>query len=1118
MGGAYDRPTPRIRTAERVAELGETQVEGISRSRLAGRVRDALGSGSVLLTAAAGYGKTTVLEQALSQTGRPSAWISCSDAERAPGILLMRILDAIARAAPGASDALAERLAAAPQQVDTLAATRELLAELPRLLVEPLVLVLDDAEHLDGADDALRLLGQMVSAEGSPLRVALASRRPLDLRVAKPRAAGRLSEFTASDLTFDAGECAALMRSAGGSDPAPEDVDELMRATEGWPLGVGLAIAFVGRAERGTGRAAGLGSLRSAPELHSFLSEELLDSLDAELRAAAIESSVAPVVTPAVAGALRLPDDFSSRIERAGMLVRRIGSEGAFAYHPLLREFLLERLGAERGEGERRRLHGAVAPAIAEAGDPIAAIDHWLEARSWPQAVAAIEREGPRLARTSPGSMRRWLSLLPADARALPTIRSVEGQLEWAAGEHLRAAAVLRDAVRGFRDHPDPPAEWMARFALSDSLFLIGEFDGLDELAEGWDDPAAAPAGILAPATVAYISIVFATIGRVEESDRLMARALQHPDAALLGPVEALRLCFRDTPPGHLDEVLAGMEAAVLELERSDPLNRRLYFLGTLALAYSERGYPDKALEICMRVREGARGGAVPILADSTRAWCSVLYAQQGRLAEAATELALYEGQEEGWRTHIGELAGACVAQLRGDAAATIASADRALAAVAPGPVVFFHRAATQLVPPLVAAGRPDRAREVLEETFALVDRIYPGPRGRFLRGRLLALRAWLRHGDGDSAGADSDLLLFWKEAGETLPHTLRREWERMQAVVWAALERGALEPEQAVEALSRAFPEGLQLVAFLEHPVAAVRLAALEPATASGDPAALVHLDGLADDPDPALAAAASRAAGRLARILPPLRFELLGGFAVRRGAWQAGAAWDRPVDARLVRFLLVNLDHPVPEDQLFEALWPELPAARARKSLQVAISRARRVLDPSAAEHSVIESAGRAYRLVLGERDAVDAEGFRSAAEVALGETDDRRKRLEHARSLWTGEPLPEERYSDWATAYRERLVDRYTAVLAALVDLHEAAGNHADAADAARRLVDLDPLNEGGHRALITAYARSGRTGYALRQYLECRRALVEQLGVEPAAATSRLQARVLAGEPV
>ncbi len=1096
-------------------ELGKR----ISRPLLAGRVRDALESGGALLTAGAGYGKTTLLEEALSRAGRPVAWVSCSETERAAGMLLTRILDAVARAAPGASDALTERLAAAPQQVDVLAATRELLVELPRLLVEPVVLVVDDAEHLDSADDPLRLLSQLIRAGTPSLHVAVATRKPLELRVAKPRAAGRLSEFTASDLAFDFAECAALLQARIGHDPPQEDVEGLMQATEGWPLGLGLAIAFEAREERLGGEPARVRNLRSVPGVHAFLVEEVFDSLDAELREAALESSVARVVTPAVAGALGLPDDFGAAIERAGMLVRPAGGDGSYAYHPLLREFLLERLGFDRGEQELRRLHGAVAPAIAEAGDPVQAIEHWLAARSWPAAVAAIEREGPGLAKTSPVLLRRWLSLLPSKPRQLPTIRSLEGQLEWGAGDHPRAAGVLRDAVRGFRYRPNPPAEWFARFALADSLFSIGEFDELSELVDGWDDPAVAVTGILAPATVAYIAVAFATTGRIEESDRLAARALEHPDAALLAPVEALRLSFRDLPGGHLDEILARLEAAVQELERSDPFNRRLQFLATLALVYSQRGCPDEALRVLMRLREGGSGGVVPVLVDSTRAWCALLYATQGRLQEAEAELALYESREKGWRRIVGELAATCVAQLRGDVAGTVAGADRALAVAAHGPVVFSDWAASQLIPPLVAVGKSARAREILDDAFGLIDQVYPGTRGRFSRGRLLALRAWLRHTDGDFPGADADLLLCWEEAGATLAHTLRGEWKRLEVVVWEALERGVLEPMQTVGALARAFPEGLQLVQFLGHPLAAVRRAALEPAAASGHPEALSRLGKLAEDPDPELAAAASRAAERLARTLPPLRIELLGGFAVRRGSWRAADAWKRPVDARLVRFLLVNRDRRVPEDVIFEALWPKLPVASARKSLQVSISRARRVLDPPGAEGSVMESVERTYRLALGERDTVDAEEFSAAAQTALIETGEHRRRLlEHARSLWGGEPLPEERYSDWAIGHRELLVDRYTAVLGALVELHEIAGEHAQAAEVARQLVDLDALNEGGHRALITAYARAGRIGYALRQYLECRRVLVEQLGVEPSEATSRLQAEILAGHPV
>jgi ATP/maltotriose-dependent transcriptional regulator MalT len=341
------------------------------------------------------------------------------------------------------------------------------------------VLVVDDGEQLDGADGALRLLGELIRAPTPSLHVAVASRRPLKLRVAKPRAARRLREFTVSDLAFDAAECAAVLRARHGVEPSPARVDGLMRATEGWPLGVGLAVATVTGGELRRGDQAELRDLRSAPELRSFLSEELFDTLDADLRQAAVESSVARVVTPAVAAALALPVDFSGRIERAGMLIRQVGGEGGFSYHPLVREFLLERLGVDRGEEEQRRLHGMVAPAIAQDGDPIEAIEHWLAARSWSKAVSAIEREGPGLLRKSAGLMRHWLSLLPDEARALPTMLALEGQLEWGAGDHPRAAAVLRNAVRGFRQHPNPPFEWLARFALADSIFATFGFDGL---------------------------------------------------------------------------------------------------------------------------------------------------------------------------------------------------------------------------------------------------------------------------------------------------------------------------------------------------------------------------------------------------------------------------------------------------------------------------------------------------------------------------------------------------------------------------------------------------------------------------------------------------------------
>jgi DNA-binding SARP family transcriptional activator len=290
--------------------------------------------------------------------------------------------------------------------------------------------------------------------------------------------------------------------------------------------------------------------------------------------------------------------------------------------------------------------------------------------------------------------------------------------------------------------------------------------------------------------------------------------------------------------------------------------------------------------------------------------------------------------------------------------------------------------------------------------------------------------------------------------------------------------------------------------------------------ALAAGHPAVLGRLAELGKDTDAQVAAAADAAGERVRAVPPPLRFELLGGFRVKRAGWELDeGVWQRPMAARVVRFLLIQDGAAVPEDALFEAFWADRPADAARQHLTVAVSRARKVLDLPGADISVIESRERTYRLRVGEGSSVDSAEFEAATEAALTERGEgRRAALERAAALWTGEPLPEDRYAAWSFAWRERLSGTYSQLLDALIESYERAGEHHDAARAAQARLDLDPLDEAAHRRLMLAYARTGRTSYALRQYLECRRALVVELGLEPSAETSSLQARILAGEPV
>jgi DNA-binding SARP family transcriptional activator len=244
-----------------------------------------------------------------------------------------------------------------------------------------------------------------------------------------------------------------------------------------------------------------------------------------------------------------------------------------------------------------------------------------------------------------------------------------------------------------------------------------------------------------------------------------------------------------------------------------------------------------------------------------------------------------------------------------------------------------------------------------------------------------------------------------------------------------------------------------------------------------------------------------------------------VLGGFAVRRGQWQADdAAWDRRIARRVVYYLLVRRSVAVPSDVLIETFWPGTPPDSARRSLKVAVSCARAVLDVTGAP-TVIEASGGTLALRLGGRGSVDCDGFEAAARMALAaDGEERITLLRRADSLWTGEPLPEERYEEWSAAWREALVGRYSEVLTALALAHENRGDHHAASQAGRKLVELDPLDEAAHRQLIQSYARAGRRAHALRQFLACRRTLVDELGIEPASETRDLQQRILAGEPV
>ncbi len=1093
-----------------MAPVSTLEARRIARPAVAARIAAALRTGSVVLTAGAGYGKTTALQEGIAAAGLEAAWLYARPGDEDAGRLLLHLIDVVDAAVPGPAAAVRERMGGA-HSFDPQETLRTLLGELDRILLDPLVVVVDDAERLAEAPAALGLVEALLRESG-PVRAAVATRRTLPLRTAKLRVSGRLTEVREAELGFTAAECAALLAASGGA-AEPATVDELMQRTRGWPLGIALSTLTGDRARA---------DLRPDSDIFAFLDEEVLGNVEPDLRDDLIDASIAEELSADALAALGLPPETAARAEAHGLPLHRVpGRPHAFTLHPLLAEFLRTRLQQERTEDRRCKLRARLGDWLARNGRRADAIDAWLAAGAWEPALATMTGAVQELLRTSPASVRRWLDALPAQARSAPVALLLEGQLHAATGQPARALDAAMQALVAFRAQGDAGGDWATRLVLMETLYWGGEFERMGELAGGFDNPALRDLGALPAVVAAWGAVGLAAAGAVRASEELAARVQAAAPAEDLQGVLGLHDLYAAAPRGESDRALRHLEAVLADPDRRGPFDRREFAYGTLIFVHFHLGRMDEALAAAEAMKRAGEGGLVPYTQRLGRAAKTWLLVFLGRPAEAEIELADVEpARPAPWAESLLVGAQAGIAAWQGQESQALAHCQAAADAARRGPVLFRVMSTLTLAPILAACGERRRAEAVVAETLQVLDERLPGATGSFSRALLLAMRAWLLAERGDTAGATESLIAALSEAGTHVDLLLRLHWGRVEPLVWAGLEQGRFAAEEVLAALSRAFPDGGPLLAFSGHAQPAVRAAAAAPLAHSGHPEAGARLKALSGDPEPAVAAAAERALAVARREPPPLTVSVLGGFRVLRGRWEVDEkAWRRPMAARLVRYLLVHEGRPVPEEELLEAFWPETPPESARSSLQVTVSRARAVLDGSGAERSAITMSERAYRLELRPGDRVDARRFLDAAERALAARGPGRAgELRRAAALWTGEPLPEDRYAEWARSWRDHLMDRHRAVLRALLEEHGAAGRHADAVTVGRRLLDLDTLDEGVHRELMAAYARAGRVGHALRQYLECRRVLVEELGLEPSEATTALQRRILAGEPV
>lgn len=423
----------------------------VQRPRLTERLRHGAESKLTLVSAPAGFGKTTLLAGWLAASTSDEwspVWLSLDPADSQAGTFWTYLITAVRTGAPGVG-ASALSLLDEPQlpPIETVIAT--LLNELSAL-PKDIVLVLDDYHAIDAPDIQA---GMEFLLEHLPPRMHLviATRADPALPLGRLRARGELTEIRAADLRFTPDEAAAYLNEAMGLDLAARDIEALEGRTEGWIAALQLAALSMQGRDDVAGFIAGFaGDDRYVVD---YLVEEVLQRQPEAVRSFLLQTSILSQLTGPLCEAVTGQAGGKAMLEALDrgnlFLVPLDDRRRWYRYHHLFADVLRARLLDEQSEGIAE-LHRRACAWYERNGDRSEAIRHALAGEDFERAADLIELALPALRQgRQVTTMRRWLESLPPELIRVRPVLSVGyvGAL-MANGQLQEVEALLGDAER----------------------------------------------------------------------------------------------------------------------------------------------------------------------------------------------------------------------------------------------------------------------------------------------------------------------------------------------------------------------------------------------------------------------------------------------------------------------------------------------------------------------------------------------------------------------------------------------------------------------------------------------------------------------------------------------
>jgi LuxR family maltose regulon positive regulatory protein len=441
----------------------------VLRSRLIERLNEGLSAGRklTLISAPAGFGKTTLVSEWVAGCERPVAWLSLDEGDNDPTRFLTYLVAALQTLALSEVEGIATNIGKgvlavlqSPQPPPIESILTALLNEITTVR-DNFVLVLDDYHVIDSkpvdvstsVDEALIFLLEHLPPQ---MHLVIATREDPHLPLARLRARGQLTELRAADLRFTPAEAAEFLNQTMGLNLSEEDITALETRTEGWIAGLQLAaISMHGHQDAAS-------FIKSFTGSHHFvldyLIEEVLHQQSEDVQTFLLRTSILERMCGALCDAVLGSPSASKQetagqetleyLERTNLFIVPLDNERRwYRYHHLFGDLLRQRLGKPK---EFAELHQRASQWHEENGDQGAAFHHAIAAGDFIRAAGLAEAAYQGMEESfRTAAWLGWVKKLPEEViRVRPVFCTLLGWAFANAGEPEASELRLQDAER----------------------------------------------------------------------------------------------------------------------------------------------------------------------------------------------------------------------------------------------------------------------------------------------------------------------------------------------------------------------------------------------------------------------------------------------------------------------------------------------------------------------------------------------------------------------------------------------------------------------------------------------------------------------------------------------